>query len=407
MANDRNHPPSTDPIHPADRQTYDLIICGAGSVGLLSGLLAISLGFRTLIVEKHTSSYKHSRSIGIHPPSLQILSNMGILDRFLEHGMVITRGIAMENRDKHLGVLDFSTLPEPFNYILTVPQWKTEDILEEQIRHKNPEAIARGWTLTDLDHSENGSISVTIQSGNGDKVPLHAKYVMACDGKNSTVRRLVQIPFSGSPYRHRYAMGDFDDNTRFKSNAVVFLSPKGLVECFPLPGNLRRWVVQQDPAKPVNGTADLTSTIQNRTGFLPPSSTCAMFSEFGVERYVTDHFWKGRLIIAGDAAHVISPIGGQGMNLGWINATDAVHTIRKIKDSRQGMEAEMDDYNQRVQKRTHSVMRQAEFNMSLSSRQPFASFRNFWVKVLLHSPAQTFLKKRFTMQRHMEQKSRI
>jgi len=379
---------------------YDLVIAGAGPVGLLAGIAAASEGTRTLIVEKNTEPIRHSKSIGIHPPSLAILSRLRLLDDFRPHGMVIRRGVARADGTTQLGVLDFQSLNAPFNYILAIPQWKTESVFEERLQKINPGNLLRGFAVTGFDRTDSKpwpmEISLTDPDGITHTVGTH--YLLACDGKNSTLRVRSGIPFPGSAYRNRYAMGDFSDNTGFASDAVIFLGTDGLMESFPLPGGLRRWVVQQDPSRPINGIPQLAGEIFARCGITPDPETCTMFSEFGVERFLADRFWQDRVLLAGDAAHVVSPIGGQGMNLGWINVMDAVSAIGKAVRGEMSMEEAGSEYDTAGRKRAMKVMRRAELNMMLGNRNRLPGFRNVVVRFLLQGPFSDKLRERLTMQ---------
>lgn len=379
---------------------YDLIIAGAGPVGLFAGLVAQNAGLKTLILEKQSEPGTHSRSIGIHPPSLELFRNAGILEAFLECGEKIHRGLAHGGNGNILGVLDFNTADKPLHYILTIPQWKSEAILEKQLTNRDPGVLKRGCTVTGISGQTpaRDTVQVAVTAKNGFNNHFSGRMLLGCDGKNSFVRKSAGIRFQGSPYTGRYAMGDFADNTAYKSDAVIFLLKEGLVECFPLPGNIRRWVVEQDRDHPVAGVPGLIDVIRNRCGIAPDAQSCSMFSEFGVEKYLADAFWNRRMLLAGDAAHVVSPIGGQGMNLGWLNAADAVHYIKLVLEGSISLEDGSRCYSRLARSRAKKVADRAEFNMLLGGSSPFPKVRNSVVRLMLHSPLRHWLRNRFTMQ---------
>lgn len=380
--------------------TYDLIIAGAGPVGLLSALLASQSGLRTLVLEKRAEHIRHSRSIGIHPPSLQILSRAGILPRFLEHGVQIHRGHAKTDRYTDLGVLDLTDADTPFPYILTHPQWKTESLLEAATSRSDTVQLLRNHTITGIDNpvDKDAMATVAARTEVGDIKSFRTQFIMACDGKQSKTRTLAGIGYYGKPYALRYAMGDFTDNTGYGSDAVIFLTRHGLIESFPLSATMRRWVVQQERNPTILHIEALANEIQRRCGLEPDPGQCRMFSEFGVERYHAGCFWHHRVILAGDSAHVVSPIGGQGMNLGWLNACDAISGISEIIHHQKRIDKEADAYNITVHRRVRKVIRRAEFNMMLGSHFALPAMRNQLVKLLLASPIRNTLRKRITMQ---------
>lgn len=379
-------------------KTYDLIITGAGPVGLFAGVLAEQAGLDVLVLEKNHEPAIHSRSIGIHPPSLRLLSDAALLDPFLEKGLMIRQGHALSHHRSPLGTLEFHALPPPFNYILTVPQWITELIFTEKLADLKPGSLQRGVPVTGIRQMADHCEVATGETHSGKTRTLRARFVLGCDGKKSTVRQLAGIPYRGGTYAARYAMGDFTDQTGYGTDAVIFLSPGGLVECFPLPGGTRRWVMQLDEAEPATHTPEFTRQIHRRCGIAPDAESCSMYSIFGVERYLAERFWQGRVVLAGDSAHVVSPIGGQGMNLGWIHAAEAVRGIASVVREGASLDAASRRYGRKGRNRALRVMRRAEFNMMLGNRSRVPRLRNQLVRLLLATPLRRTLRQRFTMQ---------
>ena len=377
-------------------EPYDLIITGAGPVGLLAAIMAHKSGLKVLVLEKNSGPTRYSKSIGIHPPSLELIAAVGLLDAFLARGKMIRRGLACSQHGDLLGTLDFQSADTPFDYILTIPQWITESIFVEQLNALDPGLVQWGATVTGLSEGELCEVQFS-DAGAGMRVLL-AKMVMGCDGKKSVIRQLAGIPFHGRPYASRYAMGDFADNTGYGSDAVIFLSQEGLVECFPLPDGIRRWVIQQDKAEPAGNAGSFTEQVGKRCGIAPDPSDCSMFSQFQVERYLAGTFWQGRVVLAGDSAHVVSPIGGQGMNLGWINAALAVKLMDSVLKGGQSPADAAQIYDRQARHRAMKVIRRAEFNMRLGNRNPMHRLRNKLVSMLLASPLRHPLRRRFTMQ---------
>ncbi len=382
----------------SEEKTYDLIITGAGPVGLLAGILAQQAGLDVLLLERNSEPILHSRSIGIHPPSLRLLSEAGLLDPFLEKGLIIRQGHAMSRHRAPLGTLDFQKISPPFNYILTIPQWITELIFSQKLVELKPGILQRGITVTGIEQTQDHCEVAVEEAWNGRTITLRAKLVLGCDGKRSTVRQLTGIPFDGGPYPHRYAMGDFTDQTGYGTDAVIFLSPAGLVECFPLPGGIRRWVMQLVQADPAEKAPAFADQVQQRCGIGPDPTSCSMFSVFGVERYLAGRFWKGRVVLAGDSAHVVSPIGGQGMNLGWIHSAEAVRGMASVIRDGVPLDVASRKYDRKARSRAGKVIRRAEFNMLLGNRSRFPGLRNRAVRLLLGTPLRRSLRHRFTMQ---------
>lgn len=296
----------------------EILIVGGGAVGLFLAIRLLQLGHDVLVVEQKTERSKHSRSIGIHPPSLEYLEEMGLADSFIEKGLCISKGLAIGDHGL-IGELDFSTCPPPYPFILTLPQFHTETILENYLTHNYQDSLLKGIKLVDF-KQDSRFIQAKVQNQESDFIQISADFMVGCDGNNSGIRKKLNIKFNGASYDDTFIMGDFEDSTTFGPVAAIYLQSKGLIESFPLPENKRRWVIRTPEYIP-SPTADLLAdSIEPRTGFSISTLTNSMISSFGVQHYLATSFGRGRIGIIGDAAHIVSPFGGQGMNLGWMDA---------------------------------------------------------------------------------------
>jgi 2-polyprenyl-6-methoxyphenol hydroxylase-like FAD-dependent oxidoreductase len=223
---------------------------------------------------------------------------------------------------------------------------------------------------------------------------------VAADGSRSLLRNLLGVPVRTRSYPDCYLMGDFADEGPFGQDAVLFLEAGGIVESFPLPGGLRRWVVRVREAAPAPTALELAALVQQRTGIRPETATNTMLSSFSVRSTMASKLVAGRAVLIGDAAHEISPIGGQGMNLGWLDAQELAPII---SDALAGgsVGRRLRDFELRRQRAADVARWQSELNMMLGRPLPrtFLGLRNGAMGAVASVPAvNRLVARRFTMQ---------
>ena len=375
-------------------ETYRVIIVGGGAVGLFLGLCLQKAGISFKILEKRSSIQKGSRSLGIHPVSLELFHNIGIAEEFTDQGIKISRGHAFANTQK-LGTLSFEQCPKPYNFILALPQEQTESILQQQLISLDQGLLERSARVTDFETS-NDSVQVAYQKGNQTH-QLKADFLIGCDGKDSFVRQQSGISFDGSAYPDTYIMGDFSDNTDFGPDAAIFLCNQGLIESFPLHNNRRRWVAKTEKYIANPNREQIHQRLQKRIRHDISDTENFMLSSFGVQKHVAKPMVKGRVILAGDAAHIVSPIGGQGMNLGWLDAWDLSETLKRIFQKKNAASKELYEFDKRRQKAARNAIRRAEMNMRLGRKSSIPIMRNAVVKLMLNTKLSRLMANIFTM----------
>lgn len=288
----------------------DVIIVGGGPVGLLLACLLKKQNQRIRVLEKRTLPIAHSAAIGITPPSLHILEKLGLEREFIDAGVKV-RDCFVHGRKGKLGCVSFCDIPDEHRFILSLPQATTISILQS---HLGTDCMQTGCEVTGVtQHADH----CTVQTTAGE---LAARFVIGCDGARGRVREFIGMEAPVKPYDRHFIMGDFIDRTDFGDAAHLFFTPTGSVESFPLPGGQRRWIVQTDTRfdQPPKGlVSELT---RQRTGIDVPAADQVNESIFTPRRFNCDRYNEGRVILCGDAAHGMSPIGGQGMNTGFADA---------------------------------------------------------------------------------------
>ncbi|WP_045731387.1 FAD-dependent oxidoreductase [Pseudarthrobacter chlorophenolicus] len=379
----------------------DVVIVGGGPVGLYLAAILLRQGVTVRVLEQRAARNHHSRAIGIHPPALAALDRLGIARRMVSEGVTIRSGLAV-SRGRTVGRMPFSGVSEAFPFVLTLPQYRTEELLEEQVKALDSHALVRGMEVHDVAHDGGGaSVSATPAGGAAHGSSTSgASIVVGADGPRSRIRDLIGVPVRRKTYPDHYVMGDFADHPEFDDRAVLFLESGGIVESFPLPGNVRRWVVRL--GRPAGGASpeELARLVADRTGVRPDPATNTMLSAFSVRSSVARRTVAGRVILVGDAAHEISPIGGQGMNLGWLDAEALAPLIVQAVTGRHDPEAFL-SYERDRRQAALRARRQAEINMRLGRPLParVLALRNSVIGAAAASPAiNQWVAGRFTMQ---------
>ncbi|NBC65758.1 MAG: NAD(P)-binding protein [Bacteroidetes bacterium] len=372
----------------------EIVIVGGGPVGLYLAGRLVQHGITCKVLEKRTDIDQHSKSLGIHPVTLELFEKAGIVESFLNQGLKIQKGVAFWNTDK-LGEISFENCLLPFNYILAIPQWKTETILENWVQSLDETTIIRGADVSEITQT-NDNVQVHYKKNEGNGL-LRSRYLLGCDGKNSLVRKSCNIEFKGEAYPDCYMMGDFEDNTNFGSDAAVYLHEDGLIESFPLPNDQRRWVVKTDGYIDNPKPSQLTFLIKKRIQHHLEEAQNFMISSFGVQQYSAKSYHSNNILLAGDSAHVVSPIGGQGMNLGWLDAEEAVNVIIEALKDRSSKSKLFQEYSNRRRTITKQVAKRAEMNMHLGRKETSNLFYKSLLKVVLNTRLNRFLAHMFTM----------
>ena len=291
----------------------DVIVAGGGPTGvMLAGELRLH-GVQVVVLDKATEPTRIARSLGLHARSIEVLDQRGLLERFLAHGQQYPLGGSFAGISKPPP----DRLDTAHPYLLAIPQPTTDRLLTEHATELGAE-LRRGWELVGLRQDQDG---VTVELADGTQ--LRSRYLVGCDGGRSTVRKLLGVGFPGESARTEWLLGEMEVAVPPEELAAVVAEVRKTQRGFgvgPLGDGMHRIVV---PAEGVaeDGTVpptldevkqQLRATAGTDFGVHAPR----WLSRFGDATRLAERYRVGRVLLAGDAAHIHPPLGGQGLNLG-------------------------------------------------------------------------------------------
>ena len=296
------------------KRVTEVLIVGAGPVGLFLANECARRGLTYRIIEMHSSQSKHSKALAIFPRTLEIFDMAGLVQPFLAAANRVT-SISVVAHRRRLAELNFVPEETPYPFIAMVPQNVTERLLAGQLT-----AIGGGVEYdTRFVSAELHADGATVQiDQHGKTIELDTSFVIGCDGAHSAVRRLIGAPFEGGEYDASFMLADIDTNETLPADQMqICPNESGPLAIFPMSLARRRIVATVDAAE---GDAPSLELVQRLLAERGPDGIEAhalrWSSYFRIHHRQVAKLRSGRLFIAGDAAHVHSPFGGQGMNTG-------------------------------------------------------------------------------------------
>lgn len=278
-----------------------VLVVGAGPVGLAAALEFDRQGAEVRIIDKAEDRSGLSRAVGINARTLELLEPSGVTPRLLEAGLKI-RAANLRYDSRVLGRVEFANLDHRYSFMLALPQDETEAVLEDALAARGI-TVERSSALTAITEDDSG-IAARLATPDGE-TEFRATFLAGCDGAHSTVRGLLGLGFAGERYPDHWSLADIRMDWPFgHGEANLMMRPDGeVLFVISMPGERFRAI----------------SNVENVLDLLPRGTTVTEIlwqTSFTVSLRQVAAYAKGRAFLAGDAAHIHSPAGGRGMNLG-------------------------------------------------------------------------------------------
>lgn len=359
----------------------DVLIVGAGPTGLSAAAALLQHGRRVMVLDAQAHGANTSRAAVVHAHTLEVLERIGVAERMVAAGLHATQ-FSIRDRDRVLVPVRFDRLPTRYPYTLMISQAETEAILRARLAELGGQ-VEWERPVSGVQQDAAG-VSVALADG----TVLRASYLIGADGMHSRVRESQGIAFEGSAYQESFSLADVRLSGGVPHEEVVlYFSPAGLVVVAPLPNGTHRIVATTDIAPEQPDIAFVQQLLDTRGPELQRIRVHDVVwgSRFRVHHRIATDFHRGRILLAGDAAHVHSPAGGQGMNTGiqdGIAAGEALHVALTT-----GSAAPLQAYHAARRPVAEQVVGLADGLTRMATVRPrLRPFRNTVLRALSHLP---------------------
>jgi 2-polyprenyl-6-methoxyphenol hydroxylase-like FAD-dependent oxidoreductase len=304
-------------------------------------------GITPRIIDKAMAPSDKSKAFAIHPRTLELLENMGIVGTFLSQGNAVS-AFDMYDKGKPLVNAVFDNIESKYPFALMIPQSLSEQILAEHLNSLGVE-VERQTELTRIKQTAQ-DVEVTIKNKYGSSEMTSCKYLLGCDGAHSTTRHQLNLDFKGAPYPNYWLLVDCDIDWKYPMfHLSIFIHPDGVTAYFPYKSERGRLMfelkdapIDEEMALPVMD--DVLKLMEDRGIEYNSISNPYWIAYFKLHHRMVDKYRVGRVFIGGDAAHIHSPIGGQGMNTGMQDAYNLAWKMALVLKGK-SPESLLDSYN--------------------------------------------------------------
>jgi 2-polyprenyl-6-methoxyphenol hydroxylase-like FAD-dependent oxidoreductase len=301
-------------------RALDVLVVGAGPTGLTLAAQLRAFGARFRLIDRQLDRAHESRALAIQPRTLEVLAGLGISAEMIAAGNpTVQLRMHLRRRTVSMGLFDIGIADTAYPFLLFLSQAETERILSEHL-HRNEVEIERGVHLVDLDATA-GLPICRLRHSDGRTEIVRPRYVVGCDGAHSTVRQHADIAFTGSAYPQTFLLADLEVDGLEAGAAHTYMAEAGMLFFFPL-GTPATWrMLAMRPATMVHDVSGVKLTQLQAIADAYTTDRLTLhdpvwMTDFRLHNRGAKQYRAGPFFLAGDAAHIHSPAGAQGMNTG-------------------------------------------------------------------------------------------
>jgi 2-polyprenyl-6-methoxyphenol hydroxylase-like FAD-dependent oxidoreductase len=320
----------------------EVLICGAGPSGLSAALYLASRGRKVVVIDKNKGRTDKSKAVGVQPGTLELLTACfgEDLSREMVDAGILAREFFFHTDNGKIFPIKFALVPSPYNALLVLRQSETERLFEEHLARAGV-TVLREHELTSFTQDASG---VRAQAGG---LKIEADYLIGCDGAHSAVRRGLGFDFKGGTYDGEFILADLKVKWPWDYNCIhTFVGGPGAAAFFPLKGDRDYRLIliprQGAPQSGETGELDIAEVRREAAPYLQGAkielSDPVWTARFHVHHRMTAKMGEGRVFLSGDAAHIHSPLGAQGMNTGIQDSIDLGWRLDRILAGKAGPE---------------------------------------------------------------------
>jgi 2-polyprenyl-6-methoxyphenol hydroxylase-like FAD-dependent oxidoreductase len=300
----------------------DVIIIGAGPTGLALACQLTRYGIDFVIVDKNAGLTPYSKALGVHARTLEIYEQLDLAEKAVALGTVAGK-VRLLEKGEILGEVELSNVGKglsAYPYMLVLEQSKNEQLMYDWLRSHGRDVL---WQTELADFSQDSTtVTAQVKISRGELQSLEGKYLVGCDGPQSPVRHTLGLAFEGSTFGRLFYVADVRIDWKFSHDGLhVCIAPHGVVAFFPMPGEKRWRIVGAFPEGHEEDEGEILyeeieARIKEEAELELNITRVDWFSTYKVHTRHVEKFSSGRCFLAGDAAHIHTPAGGQGMNTG-------------------------------------------------------------------------------------------